>query len=176
MGLNLVINTSKKRKLAKVRVLLVDDHQMFREGIKSVINSREDLMVIGEASNGVEAIDKTLDLKPQVVVMDINMPVMNGIKASKKIKELNKEVKILMLTLIDSEKFIIDALSNGADSYLSKDVDISELLKVIRKLADGEEYINKEISKKIFNYISWKKLVLPSNIQSITASTHSVKN
>jgi len=144
--------------MAKIKVLLVDDQQMFREGLKSVINSREDLIVIGEASNGEQAIEKTLKLNPHVVVMDVNMSVMNGIEATRGIKELNKEVKILIFTIIDSEKFIIDAHLNGADSYLSKDVDIYELLEAIRKLANGEEYINVETSKKISNYISYRNL------------------
>ncbi len=144
--------------MAKVKVLLVDDHKMVREGIKSVINSRDDLRVIGEASNGEQAIEKVEKLKPHVVVMDINMPGMTGIEAAKKIKELRNETRILMLTMIDNEKFIIDALSSGADGYLYKDADISELLKAIRKLAEGEEYLNKEITEKILNYVSGRNL------------------
>ncbi|MCF6270178.1 MAG: response regulator transcription factor [Melioribacteraceae bacterium] len=144
--------------MPKIKVLLVDDHKMVREGIKSVINSREDLRVIGEASNGEEAIAKVAKLKPHVVVMDINMPGMTGIEAAKKIKEIRNETRILMLTMIDNEKFIIDALSSGADGYLYKDADISELLKAIRKLAEGEEYLNKEITEKILNYVSGRNL------------------
>lgn len=144
--------------MPKIKVLLVDDHKMVREGIKSVINSRDDLRVVGEASNGEQAIEKVAKLKPHVVVMDINMPGMTGIEAAKKIKELRNETRILMLTMIDNEKFIIDALSSGADGYLYKDADISELLKAIRKLAEGEEYLNKEITEKILNYVSGRNL------------------
>ena len=144
--------------MPKIKVLLVDDHQMVREGIKSVINSRDDLKVIGEACNGEEALERVAKLKPHVVVMDINMPGMNGIEAAKKIKEINKETRILMLTMIDNEKFIIDALSSGADGYLNKDADISELIKSIRKLAEGEEYLNKETTEKILNYVAGRNL------------------
>jgi DNA-binding NarL/FixJ family response regulator len=144
--------------MPKIKVLLVDDHKMVREGIKSVINSRDDLRVIGEASNGEEAILKVEKLKPHVVVMDINMPGMTGIEAAKKIKAIRSETRILMLTMIDNEKFIIDALSSGADGYLYKDSDISELLKAIRKLSEGEEYLNKEITEKILNYVSGRNL------------------
>ncbi|NOX64571.1 MAG: response regulator transcription factor [Chlorobi bacterium] len=144
--------------MAKIKVLLVDDHKMVREGIKSVINAHDDMTVIGEASNGEEAIKKVEELKPHVVVMDINMPGINGIEAAKKIKELREEIRILMLTMIDNEKFIIDAISSGADGYLYKDADISELLKAIRKLAEGEEYLNKEITEKILHYVSGRNL------------------
>jgi len=144
--------------MPKVKVLLVDDHKMVREGLKSVINSREDLKVVGAANNGEEAIEKAEKLKPHVVVMDINMPGISGIEAARKIKEINRSIRILMLTMIENEKFIIDALSSGADGYLYKDADISELLTAIRKVAAGEEYLNKEITEKILRYVAGRNL------------------
>jgi DNA-binding NarL/FixJ family response regulator len=151
--------------MAKIKILLVDDHQMVREGIKSVINSREDYKVVGEASNGEEAVEKAFKLKPDVVVMDINMPGMNGIEAVMKIKNLNKGIKILMLTMIDNEKFIIDALSSGANGYLNKGADISELLRAIKKLSEGGEYLTKEITEKILNYVSGRNFTSYSSGQ-----------
>ncbi len=144
--------------MAKIKILLVDDHKMVREGLKSVINSKDELKVIGEANSGDEAIEKAIKLKPHVIVMDINMPGMNGIEAAKKIKEINSGIKILMLTMIDNEKFIIDALSSGVEGYLYKDADISELIKAIKKIAAGEEYLNKEITEKILRYVTGRNL------------------
>lgn len=144
--------------MAKIKILLVDDHKMVREGLKSVINSKDELKVIGEANSGDEAIEKAIKLKPHVIVMDINMPGMNGIEAAKKIKEINSGIKILMLTMIDNEKFIIDALSSGVEGYLYKDADISELIKAIKKIVAGEEYLNKEITEKILRYVTGRNL------------------
>ncbi|NOX18902.1 MAG: response regulator transcription factor [Chlorobi bacterium] len=144
--------------MPKIKVLLVDDHKMVREGLKSVINSRDDLKVIGEANDGEEAIEKAIKLNPRVVVMDINMPGVNGIEAAKKIKEAKPNIRILMLTMIENEKFIIDALSSGADGYLYKDADITELITAIRRVAEGEEYLNKEITEKILRYVAGRSL------------------
>jgi two-component system response regulator DegU len=152
----------------KTKILLVDDHPLVRECFGAILNSREDLIVIDVASNGADAVEKAIKLKPNVIVMDINMPIMNGIEATKKIKEINNKVKILIFSMVDNEKYIIDALSNGADSYLNKDADLSELFKVIRKLANDEEYINNEITKKILSYVSRHKVLSPSISKILT--------
>ncbi len=140
--------------MAKIKVLLVDDHKMFRQGIKTVLTSLADIKVIGEADTGEEALEKIKKIKPDIVVMDINMSGINGIEASKKVKEFDKNIKILLLTMLENEKFIMDALSSGVEGYLFKEADASELIKAIKTIASGKEYINDEVKEKIINYVT----------------------
>ncbi|MCK5122011.1 MAG: response regulator, partial [Methylococcales bacterium] len=116
-------------------VLVVDDQPANLQLVESILTPSG--YTIRPALNAALALKAITEQSPDLILLDINMPGMNGIEAAKKIKELNKETRILMLTMIDNEKFIIDALSSGADGYLNKDADISELIKAIRKLAEG---------------------------------------
>ena len=155
--------------MAKIKVLLVDDHKMFRQGIKTVLTSLANIKVIGEADTGEEAIEKVKILNPDVIVLDINMSGINGIETSKRIKEFNKDIKILLLTMLENEKFIMDALSSGVEGYLFKEADSSELIKAIKTIASGKEYINNEVKEKIINYVTHNNLYSQNLHQSISA-------
>lgn len=141
-----------------IKILLADDHAMVREGIKLALNSQKNIEVIGEATNGKEAVELALQLKPHIILMDISMPKMNGIEAAREIKKREKKIKIIMLTMLDNEKFIMDAMSVGLEGYLFKEAGIKELVVAIQRVFQGEEYLNKEVTDKILSYIRGRRL------------------
>ncbi|PNY21021.1 Transcriptional regulatory protein LiaR [Streptococcus parauberis] len=133
----------------KIRVILVDDHEMVRLGLKSFLNMQKDIEVIGEASNGRQGIDLALELRPDVLVMDLVMPEMGGVEATLDILSKWTEAKVLVLTsYLDNEKIypVIDA---GAKGYMLKTSSAAEILNAIRKVAKGQLAIETEVDKKI---------------------------
>lgn len=133
----------------KIRVILVDDHEMVRLGLKSFFNLQPDVEVIGEAGNGIDGIKLALDLKPDVVVMDLVMPEMSGVEATLKLLKEWKEAKILVLTsYLDNEK-IYPVIEAGAKGYMLKTSSAAEILNAIQKVARGELAIETEVDKKI---------------------------
>ncbi len=143
--------------MSKIKVLIADDHAMVREGLKIALNSHENIKVIGEATNGKEAVELALKHKPHILLMDISMPEKNGIDAAREIKLHNKAIKIIMLTMLDNEKFIIDAMSVGIEGYLFKEAGIKELATAVNRVYEGEEYLNKEVTDKILSYIRGRR-------------------
>ena len=133
----------------KIKVILVDDHEMVRLGLKSFLNLQPDVEVVGEAGNGLDGINLALELKPDVVVMDLVMPEMSGVEATLKLLEEWKEVKILVLTsYLDNEK-IYPVIEAGAKGYMLKTSSAAEILNAIQKVAHGELAIETEVDKKI---------------------------
>ncbi len=123
----------------KIRVVLVDDHDVVRQGFKYFIDAIEELELVGEASNGQEAIKVVHDLKPDIVLMDMMMPKMNGIEATKSILEYTSHTKIIALTsFVDDEKLVKEALEAGASGYFFKNVSVDELANAVRKIHNGE--------------------------------------
>ncbi|MFC2068287.1 response regulator [Chloroflexota bacterium] len=123
----------------KIRVLIVDDHAVVRDGIRSVLVLQRDMQVVGEAVNGKEALDKTIELLPDVVVMDIVMPVMNGLDAAKAICQKYKSAKVLMLTQYDDEENVLASRQVGAVGFIPKAAASSRLLTGIRSVARGDQ-------------------------------------
>jgi DNA-binding NarL/FixJ family response regulator len=123
----------------KIRVLIVDDHAVVRDGIRSVLNLQRDMQVVGEAINGKEAIEKTGELVPDVVVMDIVMPVMNGLDAAKEVCSKYKATKVLMLTQYDDEENVLASRAAGAVGFIPKAAASSRLLTGIRSVARGDQ-------------------------------------
>ena len=133
----------------KIKVILVDDHEMVRLGLKSFLNLQSDVEVVGEAGNGLDGINLALELKPDVVVMDLVMPEMSGVEATLKLLEEWKEAKILVLTsYLDNEK-IYPVIEAGAKGYMLKTSSAAEILNAIQKVARGELAIETEVDKKI---------------------------
>ena len=132
-----------------MKILLVDDHEMVRLGLKSYFDLQDDVEVVGEAANGSQGIDLALELRPDVIVMDIVMPEMNGIDATLAILKEWPEAKILIVTsYLDNEK-IMPVLNAGARGYMLKTSSADELLHAVRKVATGELAIEQEVSKKV---------------------------
>jgi len=127
------------RATKKIRVLIADDHSIVREGIRSVLALQRDMQVIGEAVNGQDALVKTIDLMPDVVVMDIVMPVMNGLEAAKEICRKCKSAKVLMLTQYDDEENVLASKKVGAVGFIPKAAASSRLLTGIRSVARGDQ-------------------------------------
>ncbi len=124
-----------------IDVLIVDDMKILRESLKLVINRMEGINVVGCAANGREAIQLTKELQPMVVLMDLNMPVYSGYEAILEIKRHNEQIKILVLTVEESEEYITKAFINGADGYVLKDINVEELANAIKKAYKNEKYI-----------------------------------
>ncbi len=132
-----------------IRVMLVDDQQILAEGIKSVLETSKDITVVGIALDGAQAVDKCLSLKPDVVLMDIRMPNMNGVVATKKIKEADDRIKIIILTTFDDSDYILSAINNGASGYLLKDIGSTALIDAVKNAYAGDTILPSKIAKKI---------------------------
>jgi NarL family two-component system response regulator LiaR len=133
----------------KIRVLLAEDHVVVREGTRELVQRERDMEVVGEAGDGQEAIDLTTELRPDVIIMDISMPRVNGIEATKRIKELYPTTAVLILTAYDNEQYIFALLEAGAAGYLLKDVRRSELISAIRAVYSGEPVLHPQIARKV---------------------------
>ena len=132
-----------------IKVLLVDDQQILAEGIKSVLETSNEVEVVGIASDGVRAVEKVTEQKPDVVLMDIRMPNMNGVVATKKIKEIDDNIKIIILTTFDDSDYILSAINNGASGYLLKDIGATALIDAVKNAYAGDTILPAKIAKKI---------------------------
>lgn len=121
-----------------IRVLLVDDHALFREGLGMIISNQTDMEVVGEASDGLEGVIKAAELKPDLILMDIQMPDMDGIEAARRIKREVPSATIVMLTVRDDEEKLFEAIKNGAQGYLLKKMHSAELITMARRALAGE--------------------------------------
>jgi two-component system response regulator NreC len=126
----------------KVRVLLADDHTILRAGLKMMLNAQPDIVVAGEASDGRQAITEALRLRPDVVLMDITMPECNGIEATKQIKRVLADVKVLVLTMHENEEYLFQMLRAGASGYMLKEAADTELISAIRVVCSGRFYLS----------------------------------
>ncbi|CAG0945648.1 Transcriptional regulatory protein LiaR [Anaerolineae bacterium] len=132
-------------------VLLVDDHILFRKGVAAVLASRPDLQVLGEAGDGLEAVERARVLIPDVILMDINMPRCDGLEAVKLIKQEMPHVRIIMLTVADDDHNLFAAIKNGADGYLLKNLEPTQLFEMLAGIGRGEAPISGSLATKILN-------------------------
>ena len=119
------------------RILLADDHELIRKGLRAIIEGNKDWLICGEATNGQEAIERTIELQPDLIILDVTMPVLNGLQAARQIRELAPATKILILSMHDSPQLAHEAIRVGADAYLIKAEPQSKLLDTIAALLDG---------------------------------------
>jgi DNA-binding NarL/FixJ family response regulator len=132
-----------------IRVMIVDDQVLIREGLKMILSICSDIEVICEASNGREAVEKLKEFIPDIILMDIRMPVMDGVEAAKLIKERYKSIKIIILTTFNEDEYIFEALKNGADGYILKDVKSDEIIKGIKTVCNGNILLQPEVATKV---------------------------
>lgn len=149
----------------QITILIVDDHKLFREGVKRILEMEEGFEVVGEASDGVEGCRLAEEMKPAVVLMDINMPNINGVEATAKIRESSPESKIIILSIHDDENYVFQTLLSGASGYLLKDVDTSSLVDAVRCLARGECYVHPKITGKLID--EFRRLSQPNDQQML---------
>jgi two-component system response regulator NreC len=126
----------------KIRILLADDHTILRAGLKMMLNAQPDMEVVGEAQDGRQAIEETHKLQPDIVLMDITMPDLNGIEATRQIKRIVPDVKILMLTMHEHDEYVFQALQDGASGYMLKEAADTELITALHVITSGQFYLS----------------------------------
>lgn len=130
----------------KINIVLADDHVLVRNGIKSMLESDTEINVVGEASNGVEALETAKALKPDILVLDIRMPEMTGLEAVAKLNKYSPQTKGVILSMHDSEEYVIQALDAGAYGYMLKDIDKNEFIKALKQIYKGNKYFSGAVS------------------------------
>jgi DNA-binding NarL/FixJ family response regulator len=129
-----------------ITIFLVEDHDIVRNGIKALLSNHPQIKIVGEASHGLEALEKLEKLQPDLLLMDMNMPVMDGLESTKRIKDQYPDIKILVLSMHDHESYLIDMLQAGANGYILKNASTEELVFAIRKIANDGTYIGPEFT------------------------------
>jgi len=148
-AMNTITNEDKTIKL-----LLVDDHAVVRDGIRARLEQQAHYQVVGEAVNGREALQKVGELNPDIVLMDISMPVMNGMDAAKQLREKFPEVKVIILTMHEHKEYIQGVIRCGAQGYIVKDVSPAEMINAIQTVVNGETYYSSCVSQMLFDDFS----------------------
>ncbi|MGD2143813.1 MAG: response regulator transcription factor [Anaerolineae bacterium] len=146
-----------------LRILLVDDHLLFRKGLIRLLDAQPDFAVVGEARDGLEAIEKTRQTRPDVVLMDIRMPNCDGLEATRRIKAQMSEAKVVMLTVSDDEQDLATAVKHGADGYLLKDLQPEELFEQLRRVGRGEAPLSRGMTGKLFNQLARRSRPVPKS-------------
>jgi DNA-binding NarL/FixJ family response regulator len=135
----------------KTRILLADDHAVVRQGFARILQGEADLEVVGEASDGREAVQKSIELKPDIVIMDVSMPELNGIEATRRLQKDHPRIRVLALSMHKDNVFVREILRAGAAGYLLKDAIDQELLTAVRAVASGEGYLSPSVSEAVLS-------------------------
>jgi DNA-binding NarL/FixJ family response regulator len=145
------------RSIERIRVLVADDHPVFRRGMRAILGSEPDTELVGEATDGEVVVALALELQPDVILMDLNMPKVTGIEATQRILETNPNTAILMLTMFEDDKSIFAAMRAGAHGYVLKGADGAETLRAIRAAASGEAIFSPTITQRLTGYFATPK-------------------
>ena len=137
-----------------IRLLVADDHAGFRSGLEALLATQADLAIVGEAATGEEAVTRALALQPDVVLMDLNMPGLDGIAATRRIVDTSPHIAVLVLTMADNDAAVFDALRAGARGYLLKGADRAELTRAIRAVASGEAIFGPDVARRLMAYFA----------------------
>lgn len=139
--------------MKEIRILLADDHPMFRFGIRSLLEIEPDMIVVGEASNGEEAVQLAIDLRPDVILMDLVMPEMDGVQATRQIVQVQPEIAVLIMTMLDDDS-VFDAMRAGARGYLFKGASRDETLRAIRAVSEGEAIFSASAAQRLLDFFN----------------------
>ena len=132
-----------------MRIVLVEDHRILREGLRAIFASEPDLALVGEATDGLEGIQHAKELKPDLLILDLSMPRMDGLAALKEIKRVAPKTRVLIMTAHRNEEYIFRAIDNGADGYLLKDASAAEMLLAVRSVLAGERYLSAAVATQV---------------------------
>jgi DNA-binding NarL/FixJ family response regulator len=135
-----------------INLLLVDDHAVLRDGLKTIIESEDDINVIGEAVSGSDALNKVRELAPDIILMDINLPGMNGVEVTRILKQQYPHIKVLILTMHSHEEYFMSAIKEGADGYLLKDAPSDQVVEAVRTVFHGESVIHPSLTRKLLTF------------------------
>jgi len=140
--------------LEKINIIIADDHIEVREGTRELLQNEEDLNVIGEAGDGEEAVRLVQEFKPDIAILDVSMPRLNGIEATKKIKAISPSTEVIILTAYEYDQYVFPLLEAGASGYFLKDISSQELIKAVRRINIGEKVLHPVIARKAVNYFT----------------------
>jgi DNA-binding NarL/FixJ family response regulator len=145
-----------------IRVLIADDHAVYRWGLHTLLGSEADMEAVGEAATGKEVVKRAAELRPDVILMDIQMPQINGIEATRRILDADPHIGVVVLTMFEDDDSVFSAMRAGARGYVLKGAHPSEILKVVRAVADGEAHFGPEIARRLLNFFSAPKPASPA--------------
>ncbi|ANB57879.1 bacterial regulatory s, luxR family protein [Anoxybacillus sp. B7M1] len=151
-----------------IKVLIVDDHHIVRRGLVFFLKTQKDIEVVGEAANGAEAVQLVMEHQPDLVIMDLVMPVMDGIEATKKMKERSPKTKILILTSFADQDHVIPAIRAGASGYQLKDIEPDHLVAVIRSIHRGESELHTKVIPHVMNHLHYQEPATEHKTEELT--------
>ena len=152
-----------------IKILVVDDQTLMRDGLKTILDLEEDLEVVGTACNGKEAYNLVKQVKPDIILMDIRMPILNGVEATKLIKREFKDISIIILTTFDTDDLIIEALACGADGYILKDIDGDRLIQSIKDCFNGDMILPAKIAAKLVTRVLKTQKAISGNVMDLNS-------
>jgi two-component system, NarL family, response regulator DegU len=150
----------------KTRIVIIDDHQLFREGIKRILQFEENLEVVAEGADGSEALALVEKYRPDIVIMDINMPHINGVEATRQLVETYPDTKVVVLSIHDDENYVMHALQTGASGYLLKEMDADTLVEAVKVVAEGGSYLHPKVTHNLIK--EYRRLSTEKNEQEET--------
>ena len=147
-----------------IRVLIADDHAVFRWGLRTILGSEPDMQVVGEAATGIEVLERAAEIRPDAILMDIQMPGINGIAATSRIIEANQQIGVVILTMHEDDDSVFSAMRAGARGYVLKGAPPPQILKVLRAVASGEAHFGPEIARRLMNFFAAPKVTSPADV------------
>jgi DNA-binding NarL/FixJ family response regulator len=152
----------------KIRILTVDDHVEFRQGLRAMLNSAPELELVGEAEDGAQAVQMALSLQPEIILMDLQMPKLNGVDATRQIVYASPHIGVIMLTMYDDDDSVFAAMRAGARGYLLKGALKAEVLHTVRGVANGEAIFGSSLARRLINFFSSPRVAPVANFPELT--------
>lgn len=160
--------------MSKIRVLLAEDHTIVRKGLRSLLDGEADIEVVGEADNGQQAVERAQLLQPDIILMDITMPILNGLEATRQIRALRPQIKVLVLTVHSTPEYVFQILRAGASGYVIKQAAVSELIQAIRAVFGGGSFLSPSISRQVVDDYGRRAAAMEDKFDRLTAREREV--